>query len=72
MMQTIEFESTLQERIQELKLKLKDSDDLRESDILINEIDPLESILGRLSDLKYGEKARAMLLQLPKPTIITS
>jgi hypothetical protein len=39
-------------------LKLKDSNDLRESDILINEIDTLESVLGRLSDLKYGEKAR--------------
>ena len=36
MMQTIEFENTLQERIQELKLKLKDCDNLRESDILIN------------------------------------
>jgi hypothetical protein len=60
MMQTIEVENTLQERIQELKLKLKDSDDLRESDILINEIDTLESVLGRLSDLKYGEKARAI------------
>jgi hypothetical protein len=60
MMQTIEFENTLQERVQELKLKLKDCNDLRESDILINEIDTLESILGRLSDLKYGEKARAI------------
>ena len=30
------------------------------SDILINEMDTLESVLGRLSDLKYGEKARAM------------
>lgn len=60
MMQTIEFENTLQERIQELKLKLKDSDDLRESDILINKIDTIESTLGRLMDLKYGDKARAM------------
>jgi hypothetical protein len=33
---------------------------LRESDILINEIDTLESILGRLSDLKYGDKVRAI------------
>jgi hypothetical protein len=60
MMQTIEFENTLQERVQELKLKLKECNDLRESDILINEIDTLESVLGRLSDLKYGEKVRAM------------
>ena len=56
----IEFENTLQGRVQELNLKLKDSNNLRESDILINEIDTLESILGRLSDLKYGDKVRAM------------
>ena len=60
MMQTIEFENTLQERVQELKLKLKESNDLRESDILVNEIDTLESTLGRLMDLKYGDKARAI------------
>jgi hypothetical protein len=60
MMRTIEFENTLQERVQELNLKLKESNNLRESDILINEIDTLESVLGRLSDLKYGDKARAI------------
>jgi len=41
-------------------LKLKESNNLRESDVLINEIDTLESILGRLVDLKYGDKARAI------------
>ena len=56
----IEFENILQNRVQELNLKLKDSNNLRESDILINEIDTLESILGRLMDLKYGDKARAI------------
>jgi hypothetical protein len=60
MMDTIEFENTLQERIQVLNLKLKESNNLRESDILINEIDALESILGRLSNLKYGDKTRAI------------
>ena len=55
---TIEFEHALQNRIQELNLKLKESNNLRESDILINETDALESVLGRLSDLKYGDKAR--------------
>lgn len=57
---TIEFENILQSRIQQLKLKLKASNNLLESDILINEIDTLESILGRLADLKYGDKARAI------------
>jgi flagellar hook-basal body complex protein FliE len=56
----IEFENVLKERIEELNMKLKDSNELRESDILINEIDTLESVLDRLSDLKYGEIARAI------------
>lgn len=56
---TIEFENTLNKRIEELNLKLKESNNFRESDILINEIDTLESVLARLSDLKYGDKARA-------------
>ena len=58
MMDAIEFENSLQERVQELKLKQKDCNNLRESDILINEIDTLESILGRLIDLKYGAETR--------------
>jgi hypothetical protein len=56
----LEFENALQNRIQELNLKLKDCNNLRESYNLINELDTLESILGRLSDLKYGDKARAI------------
>jgi len=58
--ETIRFENILSERVQDLNLKLKDSNNLRESDVLINEIDTLESVLGRLSDLKYGDKARAI------------
>lgn len=60
MTETIEFENSLQERVQELNFKLKDCNNLRESDILINEIDILESILGRLSDLKYGAETQAI------------
>jgi hypothetical protein len=60
MMDMIEFENTLQERVQDLKLKLKDYDSLPASDILINEIDMFESILGRLIDLKYGAETRAI------------
>jgi hypothetical protein len=56
----IKFENILKERIEDLNVKLKSSNNLRESDILINEIDTLESTLGRLSDLKYGDKARAI------------
>ncbi|HZA69403.1 MAG TPA: hypothetical protein VE548_06860 [Nitrososphaeraceae archaeon] len=41
-------------------MKLKDCNNLLESDILINEIDTLESLLGRLSDLKYGDKVLAI------------
>ncbi|MGH9975933.1 MAG: hypothetical protein ACRD8Z_08880 [Nitrososphaeraceae archaeon] len=60
MMDMIEFENILQERIEELNFKLKNSNNLRESNFLINEIDMLESILGRLSDLKYGAETRAI------------
>ncbi|MGA6990064.1 MAG: hypothetical protein WBX81_06590, partial [Nitrososphaeraceae archaeon] len=35
-MDTIEFENSLQERVQELNLKLKDCNNLRESGVLIN------------------------------------
>lgn len=56
----IEFENILQNRVQELNLKLKESNNLLESGILINAIDTLESVLGRLSDLKYGDKVRAI------------
>ena len=60
MIDSIEFENTLQTRVEELNLKLNDSNNLREADILINEIDTLESVLGCLSDLKYGDKVRAI------------
>jgi hypothetical protein len=60
MMDMIEFENILQERIEELNFKLKNSNNLRESNFLINEIDVLESILGRLSDLKYGAETQAI------------
>ena len=53
----INFENILNKRIEELNIKLKDSNNLRESDILINEIDTFESVLGRLADFKYGDKA---------------
>ena len=60
MMDMIEFENILQERIEELNFKLKASNNLHESDFLINEIDVLESILGRLCDLKYGTETQAI------------
>jgi hypothetical protein len=56
----IKFENILKKRIEELNVKLKESNNLRESDILINEIDTLDSIFGRLMDLKCGEKTRAI------------
>jgi hypothetical protein len=56
---TIKFENMLHEKIQELEIELEESISLRESDILINEIDTLKSVLGCLSDLKYGDKTRA-------------
>ena len=60
MMDTIEFENTLQERVEKLKLKLKECNNLRQSDFLMSEMNMLESILGRFMDLKYGDKGRAI------------
>jgi hypothetical protein len=55
---TIEFENTLNKRIEELNLKLKESNNLRESDILINEIG---CILGHLFNLKSdGDEAQTI------------
>ena len=56
----IEFENIVQNRIQEVNLKHKESNSLRKSDILIEEIDTLKSVLGRLADLKYGDRVRAV------------
>jgi hypothetical protein len=60
MMDMIEFENMLQERIEELNFKLKNTRNLREFDFLKNEIDVLESIQGLLSNLKYGAETQAI------------
>jgi hypothetical protein len=59
-MQTIEFENILQRRVEELNLEFRVCNNLRQSYILINEIDTLECVQARLSDLKYGNKTRAI------------
>jgi hypothetical protein len=69
MMQTIEFENILQGRVEELNLKFKVCIDSRHFDILINEIDTLECVPGRLSDLKYGYKIRA--IEIAEANLIT-
>jgi hypothetical protein len=51
---TIKFAKTFDKGIEELNLKLNDSNNLSKSNILVNNIDTLECIMGRLSDLKYG------------------
>jgi hypothetical protein len=51
---------TFSERIEELNSKLKESNHLRESDVLINEIDTLECVLGHMANPKYVDKARGI------------
>ena len=53
---TNKFENMLHEKIQELEIELEESNSPRESDIIINEIETLKSVLYSLSDLKYGNK----------------
>jgi flagellar hook-basal body complex protein FliE len=59
----VKFENILKARIEELNVKLKNSKNLREPDILINETDTLECVLGHLANLKYGDKARAIEIE---------
>jgi hypothetical protein len=56
----VKFESILKEKIEELNVKLKDSNSLQKPDILTNEIDTLDCVLGHLSNLKYGDMTRAI------------
>jgi len=53
---TNKFVNMLHEKIQELEIELEESNSLIESDIIINEIETLKSVLYSLSDLKYGNK----------------
>ena len=53
---TNKFENMLHEKIQELEIELEESNSPRESDIIINEIETLKSVLYSLSDLEYGNK----------------
>jgi hypothetical protein len=60
MMDMIEFENLVQERIEELSIRMNNSNNSRESDLLKNETEVLECILGRLMDLKYGAETQAI------------
>jgi hypothetical protein len=58
---TKEFENTLHDKIQELEIELGDSNTAREKEILINEIDTLQCVLGHLFNLKSdSDETRAM------------
>lgn len=48
------FENMLHEKIQELQVELVESYSLRESDIIMHEIETLECVMGQLSKLKSG------------------
>ncbi|MGA7369414.1 MAG: hypothetical protein WBX01_09805 [Nitrososphaeraceae archaeon] len=49
---TKKFEDMVHDKIQELQTELKDSDIPREKEILVNEIETLECVLGHLDNLK--------------------
>ena len=56
---TEKFENILHDKIQELEIELEDSNNDREKEVVINEIQTLKYVLGYLFNLKYSEKARA-------------
>jgi hypothetical protein len=51
---TKKFEDMLNEKIRELEIELEDSFTAREKEVLINEINTLECVLGHLFNLKSG------------------
>ena len=51
---TKKFENMLHDKIQELKLELGDSNTALEKEVLVNEIDTLQCVLGHLFNLKSG------------------
>ena len=51
---TKKFENMLHDKIQELKLELGDSNTVLEKEVLVNEIDTLQCVLGHLFNLKSG------------------
>jgi hypothetical protein len=51
---TKKFENMLHDKIQELKIALGDSNTAREKEVLVNEIDTLQCVLGHLFNLKSG------------------
>ena len=48
------FENMLHDKIQELEIELEDSNIAREKEVLVNEIDTLDCVLGHLFNLKSG------------------
>ena len=52
---TKKFENMLHDKIQELEIELEDSDAPREKEVLVNEIQTLECVLGHLDNLKAGD-----------------
>jgi hypothetical protein len=53
---TKKFENMLHDKIQELEIELEDSDAPREKEVLVNEIETLECVLGHLDNLKAGDE----------------
>jgi hypothetical protein len=54
------FENMLYDKIQELEIELEDSNNDREKEIIVNQIDTLKCVLEHLFNLKHSEKVRAV------------
>lgn len=58
---TKKFENMLHDKIQELEIELEDSDSAREKEVLRNEIETLNCVLGHLFNLRLiGNKRQAV------------
>lgn len=54
----MKFENMLHEKIQEREIEQEESYSLRESDILMHEIETLKCILGYMTKLKYSDQTQ--------------
>jgi len=52
---TKKFENMLHDKCRELQIELEDSDVSREKEVLVNELETLECVLGHLDNLKDGD-----------------
>jgi hypothetical protein len=58
------FENMLHDKIQEIEIELENSNTAREKEVLVNEIDTLECVLGHLDNLKVHDDDKIQAIEI--------